>query len=183
MKLIKGDLLEGEWDFACHVCNSYTTMGSGVAYFLKKKWPQVYEADVENDRLHFLDGNDPDEKLGTFSIAELNDYRAVYNLYAMCGIGNGGHPLDRNCRYDALFDALFTMCEDIVSKNQLIGKICIGIPYLMGCCRAGGSWRIVEAILNEIEYIYDNIEFIVYQIDEAELTAQSTQPIPIHKDA
>ena len=174
MKIVKGDLLDGTWDFACHVCNNHTTMGSGVAYFLRKKWPEVYEADLDEDKNY--EQSDPTEKMGSFSVATLNDYRAVYNLYAMWGIGNDGHPLRRNCSYDSLFNAMFSMCQDILKKNPLWNKVNIGVPYLMGCARAGGSWTIVESIIETLEALFDEITFTVYQIEEFETFAQSTQP-------
>lgn len=169
MKYIDGDLLEGDWDSACHVCNLYKTMGSGVAYFLKKKWPEVYMADCE------LDVSD-EVKLGTFSKAFLPDSRTVYNLYAMWGLGNNGTPLGRNCTYDNLYNALYTMCDDITHSNKFQSKFTIGLPYLMGACRAGGSWRIIEAIIQDIEETFDNIEFVCYVLPEFETSAKSTKP-------
>lgn len=174
MQLIKGDLLEGEWDFACHVVNSYITMGSGVAYFLRKKWPQIYQADLDHNEE--WSENHVDDKLGTFSFAPLDDHRGVYNLYAMWGIGNDGNPLHRNCSYDALYNAMFRMCSDITKKHPLMEKVNVGVPYLMGCCRAGGSWKIVESILTDLEEYFEEITFVIYQFSEFEVTAQSTQP-------
>src|SRR6478735_9908937 len=121
MEIIKGDLLEGTWDAACHVVNNYITMGSGVAYFLRKKWPQVYQADLDHNE-EWIE-NSPEDKMGTISIAELDDDRKVYNLYAMWGIGNDGSPLSRNCSYDAIYNAVYKMCSDLIRKHPLSDKI------------------------------------------------------------
>lgn len=179
MKNIKGDLLLGDWDYACHCCNSYQIMGSGVAYFLRNKWPEVYQADLDYDAW-LNDGNtiNPDEKMGKFSIADLDDGRKVFNLYAMWGVGNDGNPLNRNCSYDSLFNALFKMGTYITSDTPLYeGNFKVGIPKYMGCARAGGEWNIVEAILQNIEGKFPRIHFHVYEIDEAELRAQSSVKI------
>jgi hypothetical protein len=180
MEHIKGDLLEGDWDFAAHVANSHCVMGSGVAYFLRKKWPQVYQADL--DFQDNLDMNDcdavPDDKLGYFTLADVGDGRGVYNMYAMWGVGNDGDPLHRNCSYDSLFDALYRICADIIANAPYYeGMFKVGVPKYMGCARAGGEWNIVEAIIESIESKFHRIVFFVYEIDEAELRAQSSVKI------
>jgi len=154
MKYIEGDLLEGDWDVAMHCVNPHQVMGSGVAYFLKKKWPEVYQADLDYNV-------DPDEKLGNSTIAILSDRRLVINLYGQVGIGNNGTPLDRNCRYDYLYNAIYRACEALTLIQD---GLKIGVPYKMASDRAGGSWVIVEAILKDIEKKFP-VEFVVYDID------------------
>lgn len=168
MKEILGDLLKSdEVDVMVHVCNNHHVMGSGIAYFLKKKWPQVYEADLETER-------DCESKMGTFSKALVDNNRVVYNLYAMWGVGNDGHPLHRNLSYDSFYNGMFRIIEDVLDTVPL-QPIIIGVPKNIGCCRAGGSWEIVEAMLYELEQIFDgHIEFYVYNFEEAEKQAQSS---------
>jgi hypothetical protein len=172
MKYIKGDLLEGDWDCCFHVANLYKTMGSGVAHSLKEKWPEVYQADVD-----YCKGFDiPDQKLGRFSKALIPNGRWVYNLYGQVNIGNDGTVLGRNCQYDHLYNAMYTACEDMC---KLMGDddnvILIGIAKNTGCCRAGGSWIIVNSMLQDLEERF-SIEFVVYEYGD-EKTAQSTQPL------
>jgi len=168
MKHILGDLLEGEWEIALHVANTMCVMGSGVAYFIKQKYPEVYQADLETEK-------DCDSKLGFFSKAEIGDNRWIYNLYAMCGLGNDGTPIHRNLSYDHLYNGLCRIVEDILTNHRPFGTT-IGVPKFLGCCRAGGSWPIVECILYDIENNYPEIEFYVYELENAEQFAQSTQP-------
>jgi len=152
VKIIKGDLLESkDWNVAAHNANSLKTFGAGIALAIKKKWPEVYQADINHT------GN----KLGNFSFSTLPDNRVFFNLYAMNGIGNNGNPLNRNCSYDALYDALYKMCEYL--ECDLFCTTIIGVP-LLGCGLAGGEWVIVEAILKDIENKFD-VEFYVYVID------------------
>lgn len=168
----RGDLLEGEWDCALHCANTHTTMGSGIAYYLKNKWQEVYHADLD----HNVGFEHPHEKLGEFSKAVIPDGRWVYNLYGQVGIGNDGSVLGRNCQYDYLYNAMFLACQDMC---KLMGdednKIKIGVPKNMACCRAGGSWVIVNAMLQDLEEMFP-IEFIVYEFGDEKI-AHSTHPI------
>jgi len=166
MNKIYGDLLEGDWDYACHITNQFKTFGSGIAYFIKKKYPEVYQADLEYD---------VENKLGTFSYSDIPGGRGIYNIYAMDGLGNDGTHKGRNCRYDALVDVLDQICSELTEAHSLWSTINIGVPYQMGCCRAGGSWLIVEGILKTIEDMYPNIQFTIYDI-EGEEKAESTLP-------
>jgi O-acetyl-ADP-ribose deacetylase (regulator of RNase III) len=168
MKTIQGDLLEGQWDCCFHVANVYKTMGSGVAYFLKKKWPEVYEADMVYDQEFDI----PHHKLGTFSKAIIPDGRWVYNLYGQVGVGNDGSVLGRNCHYNHLYDAMYTACEEIC---KLLTGVVIGCPKFMGCGRAGGSWIIVEAMLKDLEERFP-ITFEIYEFGDEQFP-QSTQPV------
>lgn len=169
MKYITGDLLESDVDVMMHVANLYHTFGSGIAHSIKKKFPEAYEAD--KGTLYGCEA-----KLGNYSRAEIAPNRWIYNLYGMNGIGNTGRPLDRNCSYDAIYNALYRSCKTLLHLYELPPRI--GIPYLMGCCRAGGSWKIVEAIIEDIEEQFNgDVQFFIYKLDDAETTAQSTQPI------
>ena len=169
MRYIKGDLLEGDWDVAIHCANEHCVMGSGVAYFLKKKWPEVFQAD--------LDYPDGVFKLGMYSKANIPDERVVYNLYGQVGVGNDGHPLNRNCSYDKLYDALYRACLDMSKWADFESPVRVGVPYGMASCRAGGSWLIIDAMLSDMEDNFPVI-FVIYDIDNGEMNAQSSVNIP-----
>lgn len=170
MKYIQGDLLEGDWTFAAHVANSYNVMGSGIAYFLRKKWPEVFDADTNCEL-------STDEKNGFYSEANIGHGRKVFNLYAMRGIGNDGHPINRNLSYDDFYDSVFRMCLHLAQTNSLVEDLRIAIPYNIGCCRAGGDWNIVESILLELEKLFD-VTFDVYVFMENETNKTSSVTIP-----
>lgn len=152
MRQIKGDLLEGDWDIAFHCANPNSVMGAGVALALKNKWPIVAEADKKDLR-------NPKKRLGHYSAARLDDGRVVVNLYGQKGVGSDGRPLNRNCQYDHLYNAMFRACWKIKTDK----KVFIGVPYKMASDRAGGSWIIVEAMLQDLETRF-NIEFIIYKL-------------------
>lgn len=153
-------MLEGDWDFACHIANCYTTFGSGIAYFIRRKFPKVYQADLDCD-LNEVD------KLGNYSYGDIGDGRGIYNIYAMRGLGNDGSHLGRNCSYDALADALDKICEEIEYNCSLWeSPVRVGVPWGMGAVRAGGDWDIISAILLSTEKRHPNIEFIAYNLVE-----------------
>lgn len=173
MKKYNGDVLDADVDVICHVTNNYHCFGSGIAATIARRYPQVFDADKETEP-------DCDTKLGSFSKAEIDLNRVIYNLYAMWGIGNDGHPLHRNLSYDSFYNAVFSMCEDILYKSsKIFNPVVIGVPAYIGCCRAGGEWDIVLSILKNIEDKFDgNIHFHIYELDNGEMArkVQSTTP-------
>ena len=157
MKEIKGNLFDGEYDILAHCANSYCTFGAGVAKQIKARYPEAYEVDLATKSLG-------DNKLGSYSNVRSHDGKLVIvNLYGQIGIRNDGDPLNRNAQYDLLFDALYRLAIKVtkVHSNQ---KIVIGIPDMIGCGLAGGSRRIVVAILLTIEELFPEIEFHVYSL-------------------
>lgn len=150
MKIIKQNIFDGNWDILVHVCNIYHTWGAGIVVPIKKLYPEAYYEDLATKY-------GDEQKLGYFSYACIGDKKIV-NLYAQVGIGNNGDPLNRNLRYDALFDALYRLCVIIGGKPTVIG-----VPDMIGCGLAGGSRKIVLAILEDLEDNWDNIEFNIFQ--------------------
>ncbi len=153
----KGDLLDGEWDIAVTCCNLYHTFGAGIAKTIKEKFPEVYAADCDT-----VYGDD--SRLGTFTYANVGTFGRIFNLYAMIGIGNDGDPLNRNLSYDHFYNGMYRICEQLSLKNPRKTHI-IGVPRLIGCQRAGGNWKIVQAILEQLESEF-MVTFHVYEFDK-----------------
>jgi len=157
MKIINQNIFDGGWNGMVHCANLYHTFGAGIAKQIKIKYPSAYQADCETPK-------GSEKKLGTYSSSYEND-KTIYNLYGQVGIGNDGDPLKRNCQYDHIHDAMWLVCEHIVDTKGNSPYI-LGIPYKMASDRAGGSWRIIEAILSDIEYHFSpHIEFHIYKLD------------------
>lgn len=47
------------------------------------------------------------------------------------------------------FDVKFYGPFGLESINQQFAGSTVAVPYLMGCCRGGGDWKIVAKIINE----------------------------------
>lgn len=163
---IKGDIFAGEWDGMVHCANLYNVMGGGIAKQVRSKFPEAYQADSKVSN----------PQLGSFSHAsvcictELNIETQIFNLYGQVGIGNNGHPVDRNVRYDAFHDGMWAICEYILGldksnycSNYALGYI-LAIPHGMGCGLAGGEWSIVEPILAFVESQFPEITFAIYEL-------------------
>lgn len=159
MKQHNGDIFAGEWNGMVHCANLHNVMGGGIARLVRAKFPEAYEADSKVS----------DPKLGSFSFAsvcvctEFNLKVDVFNLYGQKGIGNDGHPMNRNARYDAIHDGVWSICE-LISCKYPNKQYKLAFPYGMGCGLAGGDWNIVSAILESVEAGYDNIEFEIYKL-------------------
>jgi O-acetyl-ADP-ribose deacetylase (regulator of RNase III) len=151
MKLIEGDIFEGEWDGLVHCANLYHIMGGGIAKLIKNKFPEVYKADQET-----LKGP---SKLGSFSHVCIN-HKDFFNLYAMEGIGNMGSVLGRNVRYDEMLDGMYKLCYFI--ESSLGGNSYVLAMPEMGCGLAGGDFSIVKPILAFVESNFTKVEFHIY---------------------
>jgi hypothetical protein len=152
MKTINGDIFEGSWDGMVHCANLHHVMGSGIAKIIKSKFPEAYEADVN-------------AKLGHFSYATVfrnGECFDVFNLYGQKGIGNDGHPLNRNARYDAIHDGVWRICELI--ESQFKKDYTLAFPYKMASDRAGGDFNIVSSILESVEKEFPQIKFVIYKL-------------------
>lgn len=123
-------------DAIAHVANCFHTMGAGVALAIARQWPEVLETDKNTSY-------GKRTKLGTFSVSQVSgDYiKHIYNLYGQFEIGGL-----RALNYEALYKALDKMKNDAVAK----GIKSIGIPFKMGCGLAGGNWRIVRVMIEEV---------------------------------
>ena len=156
----EGDLLkafeDGEVNCLCHCANVSNVMGAGIAKLISKRWPQALEADIKS-------GKGPN-KIGTFSIAKVDEFRVIVNIYGQLGIGcPKNDPLQRNARYDAVFDSLYKLKIRIDNSDF---PAVIGFPYGMAANLAGGKWSIVREIIYTI-FDDSDISVIIYKLPGA----------------
>ncbi len=132
-----------------HCCNTMNVMGAGIAKQIADRFPQAKEADDECAKIGQND-------LGEFSFAEFQIEEdalphqefgkntrnvKVYNLYTQDGIGFG-----REVNYEALYRNLHLMRNALNNDPNCV----LGLPYQMSSGLAGGSWEIVNAMINTI---------------------------------
>lgn len=130
------NLLEEPLDGFFHQANCFTCFGGGIAYRIKQKFPEAFEADLKTkcgDR----------EKLGTFSLTVLpNNNLHIFNLYSQYDHGFG----ERHTSYDAIADGLPKIEKYAIEH----GLKTLGMPCRMGSVLGGGSWRIVKSIVQDV---------------------------------
>ena len=146
-KIVQGDVLDalenGDVDTVLHVVNCQGVMGSGIALQIKKRFPRAFE---EYKRVEAEEGLN----LGDIS-SDIYD-NDVINLHAQKFYGRG----KRHLNYGALAECLYNITY--VWDTSLI----IGVPYLMGCDRAGGDWEVVKEM---IDFILKDYELIYYKLN------------------
>lgn len=143
MQIIKGDILTDINKVSAdiptviiHGCNCFHTMGAGIARYLSRKYPAVLRADkTQTEKGDF-------NKLGTYSIAEINENLVILNCYTqyMYKVRPGDKPVD----YEAI-----ALCLKKVRHN--FNGWLIRSPKI-GCGLAGGSWPTVRKSFHDLMY-------------------------------
>lgn len=143
IQYIKGDLLSSNERYIAHGCNAQGVMGAGIALAIKKKYPYAWKEYREKyaDFVHGL-------SLGDVLPAEgkAGD-PVIFNCVTQEYYGRA--PNMRYVSYDAI-----DKCFRSISYTH--SGITLGIPKI-GCSLGGGSWPVVEAILNEITDLHFNV--------------------------
>ena len=85
----------------------------------------------------------------------------LLNLYTQSNIAKDiYHWGDRQVDYNAFWQAMKIMQEDLLFIQHETGKSqVLGLPYGISCGLAGGSWKIINAIMILIKYFIINIIF------------------------
>jgi O-acetyl-ADP-ribose deacetylase (regulator of RNase III) len=120
-----------------HQCNNRGVMGAGLAKQIRDRYPGAYDAYVSFCQKH---GNNA--PLGNIvSWGDKNRDLWILNLIAQNGYGRDRQYTD----YLALRTCL-------TSANYFSKKagLDLYIPYKIGCGLAGGDWKIVEEIINDV---------------------------------
>lgn len=137
---LHGNLLDFPYGITsiAHCCNTMNIMGAGIAKQIADRYPEAKQADDEATKA----GNNI---LGEFSFADIKieDQRngKIFNLYTQEGIRPG-----REVNYESLYRNLLLL------RNRLnfLNEKCLGIPYGLSSGLAGGSWKIVYAMIEHL---------------------------------
>lgn len=128
---------KGEVDVIGHVVNGQKVWGAGVAKTLKQEFPEAYESYLRRcGEVKVSSALLGDVDLPLKGFAPLG----VASLFAQDRYGTEKRQLD----YGALAVSLSRL-KDLLPPGEKVG-----IPYLMGCGLAGGSWEVVEELVEGI---------------------------------
>lgn len=153
VEIIDGNLLDfpNDINVIAHSCNTRNIMGAGIAKQIKDRYPEAYEADTKAYNTEYDKNGQYVHWLGKFSKAEINDRKYVYNMYTQASVGEG-----RQVDYEVFWKAVKRVEQDLfemnVNKHEYDGSAppILGLPYGISCGLAGGSWRIIKAIIEDI---------------------------------
>ncbi len=135
MKIIKADILTNidpnKQTIILHGCNCFHVMGGGIAAYLKKQYPEIYETDVHNttkgDR----------KKLGTFSMTIVKPNLYIANCYTQYNFGFVNIHVD------------YVAIRECLQKIRLLYDDWEIRSPQIGCGLAGGDWKTVKKIYEE----------------------------------
>ena len=170
IKTIKGNLLdfpaycETDSDnyiginVIAHSCNCQNVMGAGIAKQIKDRYPQAFEADHERWSNEYNEGGNWSCQIGGYSKAEIKTkfsnlthgrlgHVTIYNLYTQSGYSTKS----RQVNYEYFWKALKAMQEDLLFIQHETGnRQVLGLPYGISCGLAGGNWKIIKAMIEDI---------------------------------
>lgn len=123
-----------------HCANCQNTFGSGIAKQIKDRYPEAYTADTE---AYNEAKKNNTELLGCSSNAKVSDDKRITNLYGQNRYGTDRRHLD----YEAFYVALKGLRDGLENAHKAGRVYVLGLPFKIGCDRAGGDWMIVYAMI------------------------------------
>lgn len=132
-----------------HVCNDIGAWGAGFVLAISKKW--------SSPKKHYKNWfvNQNDFNLGEVQFVDVEDDIIVANLIGQKGVRNKKNL--RPIRYEAVESGLIKVVK-YASENECS----IHMPRI-GCGLAGGSWSVIESII-EKTLVSNNLDVFVYDL-------------------
>lgn len=175
-EIIIGDLFNTDCEVIAHQVNCIGVMGSGIAKTIREKYPETFNKYKLS--INLLDHNCLG---GCLLIKENKTY--IANIFGQFSYkGNEDYYLDkyrspalnpdpkdtyfsiytglRYTNYEAFYNALIKLRTDM-NRNELNS---IAFPYKIGCDRGGGSWRVIESMIDDV-FENTNIKVKIYKLN------------------
>ena len=137
----------------CHCCNDIGAWGAGFVMALSRRWPITKQSYHQWQRTGFCEG--VPFSLGEVQLVEVGEEITVANIIGQEGIRRRGK--EQPIRYGSIRKAFGHLCN-VYQGNKAVS---FHMPRI-GCGLAGGSWSIMEEI---IESTLVNNGFKVYVYD------------------
>ena len=152
-----------------HSCNCQNVMGGGIAKQIKDRYPQAFEADAGRWSNEYTDGGNWRCQIGDYSKAVIETHGTnlphdvtIYNLYTQSGYSTK----KREVNYEYFWRALKAVQEDLLfNQHELDASQVIGLPYGISCGLAGGNWKIIKAIIEDI-FLDSMIQCYIVKYDD-----------------
>jgi O-acetyl-ADP-ribose deacetylase (regulator of RNase III) len=156
MIILNGDLLKTPFEIIAHQVNCQGKMGSGVAKWIRKKFPWAYEG-----YMAALEQNGADYMLGKSQVIWQNGH-TIFNIFGQYNYGYDGKQYTNYKALDSAFRKAILHYRD--NDVDDIKQIPIAIPYKIGCGYGGGDWDTVKEILEKIEEDC-HVIFVAYKLE------------------
>lgn len=138
VKEVECDIFDSGADIVCHSCNCQVCFGAGIALEIKNRFPEVFMDDCETIR-------GDRGKLGTIRIVKLTTYHPTIkyctNMYSQFSMGRD----KRHVNYEALY-----RCLEAIRGHITNTAFKIAFPYKLSSQNAGGSWKVVKCMLEDV---------------------------------
>ncbi|CAL8902020.1 Appr-1-p processing protein [Bacillus pumilus] len=142
IRIVERNILDTTKNIICHQVNCKGVMGAGLAKQIKSKYPNVYK----EYRQLCKDQNIKIGLLGAAQFVDVNENKTIANLFAQDNYG----VKTRQTNYEAMNLCLKSL-KSVVTTDYSKYKGCsIAIPYGIGCGLAGGDWKIVKQMIDDI---------------------------------
>ena len=135
INIVNIDIFKNPTEAIIHQCNCFGTMGGGIAKLIREKYPEAAKADEQTkcgDKA----------KMGHYTCAKASNGVYIYNLYSQFRYGIDKRHTD--------YEAFYVGLTGIVSHMKNVGIKHASIPYNIGCGLGGGSWKIINSIIEEV---------------------------------
>jgi O-acetyl-ADP-ribose deacetylase (regulator of RNase III) len=134
MKIIEGDILSVRSGIIVHQVNCRKVAGAGLALQIRNKYRGWYQ-----DYLHH------NPTLGDITIFDVSGrkIKMICNFFAQDGYGRG----EQQTSYTAFKLCLYRL-KEYLSVNKLSAQVYF--PEGIGCGLAGGDWKVVSAMIEEV---------------------------------
>ena len=147
IQYIEGDLIKSDLSVICHGCNAKGSMGAGIAFHLRKPYPEIYD---DYRRIYKEQGDRLD--LGQTIWTRCRDGRTIINAITQATYGR-----DPNIVY-VDYDAIRIVMQAINKAAKVEGFDRVGFPKI-GAGLANGNWDHIAEI---IEAEADAFQPVVY---------------------
>lgn len=149
IKTVKGNILHATENIICHQVNCQGVMGAGLAKQIRSKYPTVFTT-----YKHLHNRSNPYDLLGTAQIVNVGETSYVANIFSQLNYGRGKL---RYTDYDALRSGLKQVRQFAESKG-----LTVALPHQIGCGLAGGDWKVVYEIIEEV---FSNHDVTLYDFN------------------
>jgi len=144
---IVGDALDVTDGIIVHGCNCQGVMGAGIAFAIRKRYPEAYLAyKAQADGIGLY--------LGEIIVVEVEPRKWIINAMTQDTTGSG-----KQVSYDAI-DSCFKQVNQVAQILEQSGIKQKVIFPMIGAGLGGGNWNVIEKIIDEA--VSDEFQKLLY---------------------